>query len=237
MTDIKHVSFDLWLTLIRSEPTFKRRRANFFKRYFDLKDRSVEDIDAVFRFQDHAFNRLSEITGRSWQAEEMYGLVLHQLGVDLGPLSINDLTAIKKECNALFYEYPPQFYGSETKNILAKIVDSQEFTLNISSNTGFIEGNVLRPILEDLDILSHFQFAVFSDEIGYSKPSPLFFDAVFKQIQPLYDGQIQKNQVLHVGDNAESDDAGGQNFGFQTLLIHHKSDVTMHNVWALLNKK
>ena len=237
MINIKHISFDLWLTLIRSEPTFKRRRAAFFKQHFGLKNHSVEDIDAVFRFQDHAFNRLSEITGRSWQAEEMYGLVLHQLGVDLGPLSINDLTAIKKDCNALFYQYPPHLYGLETKAILTKIVDCQQFTLNISSNTGFIEGNILRPILEDLDISSYFQFAVFSDEIGYSKPSPLFFDAVFTQIQPLYKGQIQKNQVLHVGDNAQSDGFGGQNFGFQTLLIHHQSDVTMRNVWALLNKK
>lgn len=237
MTDIKHISFDLWLTLIRSEPTFKRRRADFLKRHFDLKNHSVEDIDAVFRFQDHAFNRLSEITGRSWQAEEMYGLVLHQLGVDLGPLSINDLTAIKKDCNALFYQYPPQLYAVETKNILTKIVDSQQFTLNISSNTGFIEGNVLRLILDNLDILSCFQFAVFSDEIGYAKPSPLFFDAVFEQIHGLYGGQIQKNQVLHVGDNAQSDEAGGQNFGFQTLLIHHKSDATIHNVWALIDRK
>lgn len=237
MTDIKHISFDLWLTLIRSEPTFKRRRADFFKRHFDLKNHSVEDIDAVFRFQDHAFNRLSEITGRSWQAEEMYGLVLHQLGVDLGPLSINDLTAIKKDCNVLFYQYPPQFFGLETKKKLTKIVDCQQFTLNISSNTGFIEGTILRPILEDLGILSYFQFHIFSDEIGYSKPSPLFFNAVFEQIHALYKGQIQKNQVLHVGDNAESDILGGQNFGFQTLQIHHQSNVTMHDVWALLNKK
>ncbi len=237
MTDIKHISFDLWLTLIRSEPTFKRRRANFFKQHFDLKDRSAEEIDAVFRFQDHAFNRLSEITGRSWQAEEMYGLVLHQLGVDLGPLSINDLTAIKNDCNALFYQYPPQFYTSETKNILAKIIDRQQFTLNISSNTGFIEGKILRLILEDLDILSYFEFCIFSDEIGYSKPSPLFFDAVFEQIHGLYNGQIQKNQVLHIGDNAASDIFGGQNFGFQTLQINHQSDVTISQVWAWLNKK
>jgi putative hydrolase of the HAD superfamily len=237
MKSVKHISFDLWLTLIRSEPTFKKRRANFFKQHFDLKNYSVEEIDAVFRFQDHAFNRLSEITGRSWQAEEMYGLVLHQLGVDLGPLSINDLTAIKKECNALFYQYPPQLYAPETKKILTKIVESQQFTLNISSNTGFIEGNILRPILADLDILSCFQFHVFSDEIGYSKPSPLFFDHVFTQIQPLYGGQIQRNQVLHVGDNAESDVWGGQDFGFQTLQINHQSNSTIGHVWTWLHQK
>jgi putative hydrolase of the HAD superfamily len=233
---VKHLSFDLWLTLIRSEPTFKKRRASFFKEHFDLKDRTADDIDAVFRFQDHAFNRLSEITGRSWRAEEMYGLVLHQLGVDLDPLSINDLTAIKNECNQLFYQYPPQFYASNTKEILIKLMNSRQYTLNISSNTGFIEGVVLRDILADLDILSCFEFCVFSDEIGYSKPSPLFFDHVFNQIQPIYKGNIDKSAILHIGDNFESDIRGGQNFGFKTLQINHKPDVTIPHIWNWLKE-
>ena len=85
--------------------------------------------------------------------------------------------------------------------------------LNLSSNTGFIEGETLRTTLANMGILQYFDFLIFSDEINASKPSSHFFQHVYDHID------VPKKAVLHIGDNPKADYQGAKNFGFNALLI------------------
>lgn len=80
--------------------------------------------------------------------------------------------------------------------------------------------------------------AVFiSEEIGYPKPDPRFFDFVFQNI-----GSVQKDRVLIVGDSLSSDIKGGLLYGIKTCWynpenvlpqIDIKTDFTISNLWEI----
>lgn len=97
-------------------------------------------------------------------------------------------------------------------NILSYLKE-KSYTINLSSNTGFVEGDILRPVLEEMGILKYFDFLVFSDEINASKPSSHFFEVVHQQTS------VAKNEILHIGDNPKADYMGAKSFGFDALLI------------------
>ena len=52
-----------------------------------------------------------------------------------------------------------------------------------------------------------------SDDVGYEKPSPLFFDYVRKHID-----SVPLDEILIVGDSLTSDIKGGNNMGIKTCL-------------------
>ena len=56
-----------------------------------------------------------------------------------------------------------------------------------------------------------------SEEIGFSKPDPRFFEESLKQI-----GDFDKSKYLIIGDSMSADIQGGVNFGIDTCLISKK---------------
>ena len=68
----KHYSFDLWLTLIKSNPNFKKERALFFHKNFNSKKKNIEEIEKIFRQVDIICNSINEKTGKNIDADEMY---------------------------------------------------------------------------------------------------------------------------------------------------------------------
>ena len=51
MKTYKHYSFDLWLTLIKSNPTFKKERALFFHKHLNAAGKSLEENTPLFMFR------------------------------------------------------------------------------------------------------------------------------------------------------------------------------------------
>jgi putative hydrolase of the HAD superfamily len=45
MKTYKHYSFDLWLTLIKSNPIFKKERALFFHQHLNAAKKSIEEVE------------------------------------------------------------------------------------------------------------------------------------------------------------------------------------------------
>src|SRR4051812_7657033 len=80
--DVHHISFDVWLTLIRSDPRFKKERDLLFKEFFSLPQ-PVEVITEHFRQWDKRFTAINEITGKNLDAEEMLAIILSGLDHDL----------------------------------------------------------------------------------------------------------------------------------------------------------
>lgn len=222
---ITNISFDLWLTLIRSHPQFKAKRAEMIADTYNPKGYSAEQIDVLIRNMDKIFDRFNESSGKKISADKMYLKILCELCDNEDSLTLADGKKVEQAANDLFIEYTPQLLNQNIPQILEYLKDNGR-VLNLSSNTGFIEGNTLSVVLRKLDLSKYFSFFVFSDEIGVSKPSPLFFQEVYGK------ANVPKSQILHIGDNAKTDYQGAIDFGFQALLIKH--NYTLDDIRARL---
>jgi putative hydrolase of the HAD superfamily len=113
-------------------------------------------------------------------------------------------------------EYKPQLLYPNIQHLFKEIT-TQEKTINILSNTAFIKGSTLRKVISYYELSEYFKFQIYSDEVGISKPNPKIFQLIFDQINNFK--QLQKKEVLHIGDNIVADYNGAIRFGFDAHLL------------------
>jgi len=223
---IKHISFDLWLTLIRSNPAFKPKRAELIAETFDTGRHTPKEIEQIVQSTDKIFDRYNMMNDCKLSADEMYTKVLQKVVTKPEELTMADGVKLRKMSDDLFNEYPPVFLNENVPHILSGM-KNKGYTINLSSNTGFIEGRVLRKTLSDLGIAHYFDFLIFSDEIDSSKPSPEFFRKI------CINTGLACNEVLHIGDNPVADYQGALDFGMSALLITNPC-YTIQDIFPLL---
>ncbi len=215
--DVHHISFDVWLTLIRSNPEFKKERDLLFKDFFSLPH-PVEEISTHFRQWDKRFTAINEITGKNIDAEEMVAIVLSSLEHDFKGVDPHILADFFQQQEELFTTYHPILIEDKLENYLGVLAESG-ITMSILSNTGFIKGRTLRALLDHLKVGSYFSFQLYSDEINCSKPSAEAFSLVHKEVLEKK-RSLEKNNILHIGDNSYADIVGAENAGMQSALIN-----------------
>jgi putative hydrolase of the HAD superfamily len=223
---IRHISFDLWLTLIKSNPFFKRKRAELIADSFHPKKMNVDQIEMLIRQKDKMFDKYNENYEVKVQAKYMYLEVLRSIDSQSHDIDIDDALWLMQQSNELLMDYPPQLLNEQIPNVLHNLRSETE-CLNLGSNTGYIEGAILRRVLEKIGIYEFFTFCIFSDEIRTSKPSDQFFQSIFDK------ANVPKSNILHIGDNLVTDYQGALNFGFKALLIPH-SNYTLHDIKSKL---
>jgi putative hydrolase of the HAD superfamily len=172
-------------------------------------------IFAIIQNVDRASDRLNEISGKKLATELMYRTILKRLGYKSSLIDYNLLSEIKLQVNELYYEYQPMLLNDNIIKMLVQL-KREGYSLNISSNTGFIEGAYLIKSSKLIELFGLFDFAVFSDEINASKPSSGFYENVFTRING------DKQEILHIGDNYRTDYLGALSFGFNALLIDNR---------------
>ena len=211
----KHISFDLWLTLIKSNPEFKNKRNLLFKDFFELEC-SIEKVTEVIRHYDVLCNNINEKTGLNIDTFEIYYLILSALNINIDEIGIVRLSHFYKEAEMLFMKFKPDLIYPKIKLLFKEIIE-QEKTISILSNTAFIKGFTLRKLIEQYDLENYFSFQIYSDETGFSKPSNEIFKLVYNEVNSFK--SIEKKEILHIGDNRIADYNGALNFGFDALLI------------------
>ena len=211
----QHISFDLWLTLIKSNPEFKQKRNLLFKNFFEI-DSSIEKVAEVVRYYDLLCNSVNEKTGLNFATKEIYYLILNSLDVDIEKIDMQSLEKFYYETELLFMEFKPVLIYPKLKLLLEEVT-AQGKSISVLSNTGFINGVTLRKLLSYYNIEKFFSFQIYSDEVGMSKPNPEIFKIVYNEICLMK--MINRNEVLHIGDNIIADYNGAKNFGFNSLLI------------------
>ncbi|ALM47751.1 phosphoglycolate phosphatase [Flavobacterium psychrophilum] len=211
----RHISFDLWLTLIKSNPEFKNKRNLLFKDFFSI-DKPIDEVAAVIRKFDVLTNSINEKVCCNFNTYEIYYLILDALGGDIEKYSGNDLDVFYNHTEALLMEYKPLLLSDDIPQTLASL-HKKGITANILSNTAFIKGSSLRKIVSHYGLTDYFSFQAYSDETGYSKPGVEMYNYAYNEILKL--DTIEKNEILHVGDNRISDYNGAKNFGFDAYLI------------------
>lgn len=213
--NIQHISFDLWLTLIKSHPEFKDKRNQLFKDFFDVP-KNINEISKAIRHFDVFCNDTNQRTGLNFDTFEIYYLILDALEMNLDNISTQNMSVFYNECELLFLEYKPLLLVDDIENIL-KDLKNNNISINILSNTAFIKGRTLRKLLEFYGLTNYFDFQLYSDETGFSKPNPKMFELVLESANVIK--PIKKIEILHVGDNVIADYNGALNFGFSAQLI------------------
>ena len=224
----KHYSFDLWLTLIKSNPSFKIERAKYFHSNYNPLGKSIEEVSAVFRNVDLMVNGINEKSGLNIDAEEMYLMVISILNdyrTNFSDVNVNDLYLIME---ALVLEHIPEIYCAESLGVLLKIKDKGKSTISLLSNTGFIKGITLRKILHHLKIDQVLDFQLYSDEVRMSKPNPKFFQMMIDTIDRNRHPTIDLHEIIHIGDNPIADCKGADSLGIASLLINSNNLKISH---------
>ncbi len=214
--NVRHVSFDLWLTLIKSNPEFKPKRDALLKDYFKIPH-PVEAISAKIRVWDLRFNAINEAGGKNIDSDEMVLIILADLDCDLKRITPNVMEDYYKTMEELFFRYHPVLYEEYLLDYLNRLSD-KGITLSLLSNTGFIKGETLKKLLQQLKIAPYLKFQIYSDEIMFSKPSKEAYQHVFDNIKTF--NTIETNSILHIGDNENADFIGAKNLGMQSALIN-----------------
>jgi len=214
-SEYQHLSFDLWLTLIKSNPEFKNKRNLLFKDFFEV-DCTIEKVTEVVRYYDVLCNNINEKTGLNIDTFEIYYLILNALNVNISDIEIEKLSQFYKETELLFMKFKPDLIYHRIQLLFKEIVE-QEKTISVLSNTAFIKGVTLRKLISYYELENYFSFQIFSDETGFSKPNKEIFQLVYNQIEILK--SVEKKEVLHIGDNIIADYNGAIEFGFDALLI------------------
>lgn len=217
---IKHVTLDLWLTLIKSHPEYKRRRAERAQELigeFYGKSYGVKRIGDVLTWVDKHHNHMMHITGvhRLTQVD-MWGLALSILGEE--EFTHAQLTSFIEQSEHTFFDYPPRLIETDLLNTLRTLKD-MNLGISIISNTGFITKRVLvvsSPVSEILEFVDKF---ITSDTTGLAKPGiGIFREAAIST--------FKYNNFLHVGDNLIADVAGARAAGFLAVQFGPGRTIT-----------
>jgi len=214
----KHYSFDLWLTLIKSNPLFKQRRSVYFHGHFNSRQKPLEEVEHVFRQVDLMCNSINETTGKNIDADEMYLMVISQINDNQTCLPDVDMPALFAQMETLLFECLPLLYSDDTAKVLSHLKRQSDCTMSILSNTGFIKGATLRKVLKVLDIDQYFDFQLYSDEVGLSKPNKAFFQLMLDEISALR--YVPLDQIIHIGDNPKADIWGAKSVCIDSLLVN-----------------
>ncbi len=211
-----HVSLDLWMTLIRSNPVFKPARNQLIRDWFGIS-MPVEGITVQMQQFDRLFNRINETTGHHTHCHTMLMVILEHLGADIQEITDHQLNEYYDEMEKLFFQYPPLWCEPDIAGTLHNAKALRGLTFSLLSNTGFIQGKTLRRFLENSALEGVLSFHLYSDELLYAKPHPHCFEAVYHGVQAIKD--IPKAAVTHIGDNDHADAAGARAFGFNAALV------------------
>ncbi|GEP92604.1 putative hydrolase of the HAD superfamily [Chitinophaga terrae (ex Kim and Jung 2007)] len=221
MSKYRHYSFDLWLTLIRSNPSFKKERAKFIFDNFNQFQKPLEEAEKAFRRIDLLANAINEKTGKHMDTDELYLMVISEFNDHQYDLQSVDLAALYNEMEQLFFRFMPRVYCNETKKVLETLYKRGDCTISLLSNTAFIKGSTLRQVLQQLEIGSYFKFQIYSDETGMSKPNILLFRKMIDQVAISRNNElIPLQEIVHIGDNNKADIDGANAAGIQSLLIN-----------------
>jgi putative hydrolase of the HAD superfamily len=216
-----HYSFDLWLTLIKSNPYFKIERTKIFHRDFNPAGKSIDDVARAFRQVDLMCNAVNERTGKNIDADEMYLMVISMINDNQYPLANIDVDKLYLDMEKLLFYYLPVVYSPVTIDVLQGLKQKGDCTLSILSNTGFIKGETLRKVMVNLGLHDFFSFQLYSDEEGMSKPNQTLFNLMIQNVKDCNKTkQINPENIIHIGDNPKADIEGAEAAGLKSLLVN-----------------
>ena len=151
---------------------------------------------------EHILNRYSEINLSQWKLLELGKLTREEV------LMSCDAKKISEKYEDFLGE--GHYFIPGAKELLEDL--SKKYHLYLASN-GAVKVQMSR--IKSAGIEKYLEKIFLSEQIGYEKPSPQFFEKCFAQIP-----DFKKEEALILGDSLTSDIRGGKNAGILTVWFH-----------------
>ena len=118
----------------------------------------------------------------------------------------------------------------DARVLVDTLKDSDRVTMGITSNTPTRHMESVLPMLDGFH--DNFKFFVCSQEVGHEKPAPEMFDAAYRRAK-FWIPDLEKDEVLHIGDSYACDYCGAKAYGFQALMLDRSDNpsVTAYQTW------
>jgi putative hydrolase of the HAD superfamily len=206
-----HISLDFWGTLVHSNDNFRNARGNFLSNELNIRP---ELINSSFRYIGEKYNSFQEKGTNNTSPIALFKEVLDFLDVNDEIINVSNL-----------YESVLYLFMTNSPKINTKLkimIDdslAKGKTTSILSNTAFIPGAVITKFLDDNFGVNYFSFKIFSDEVKIAKPNMEAYSLTYENTKLIYPSGIDKNQIVHIGDNYENDVLGARKFGFNSYLV------------------
>jgi putative hydrolase of the HAD superfamily len=213
---IRTITFDLWNTLFQNK-SYSKSRIEFLC-YFLAKKEELIDIEVIKKCYDHIF--LFHDIKKYDDNEDFKTLYLHIYNderidkvlncLDIG-LSNSEKNEILKTMEAEMLKDPPLL----KEGVIDTLKDlNPKYNLGLISNTGITPGKIIIKVMEKYDILKYFQTTIFSDEIGYNKPSVILFQKALKNLKS------KPEECIHIGDLLHTDVKGAKDCGMLSIWFN-----------------
>lgn len=136
-----------------------------------------------------------------------YALLFEEFGIECDPLAVNDHYMEELSKGHIFME--------GAKELLDALFGNYRLYL-ASNGTAWVQERRLK----SADLNRYFDGIFISQQMGYDKPDPRFFERAFATIP-----DFSKEETVMVGDSLTSDIKGGQGAGLYTLWFNPKGKV------------
>ncbi len=213
------VTFDLWDCLFCDETDEPKRAAaglpsKPIARRQLLYEHLVQQapieriqVDTAFDVADAAFRKVWHEHYITWSVSERIQVILDALKRSLPPASFSEVVS-GIENMELEYSPNPAPGGVEALAAL-----HGKYKLAVISDTVYSPGKNLRKLLEKFGMLPYFDYFVFSDEAGHSKPHPSLFEMVANHFS------VDIRDIVHIGDRPHNDIGGPHAVGARGVLL------------------
>ena len=206
--DIKAVTFDFWNTLVhnRNYGEFRLPLLREFLRVngVELDDpRLLEVYQAGFRYSSELHRSCGR---RHVMTNEIVGHVMENVGLR----DRCDWTPMVNAYEEAVLSDPPRLKNGARKTLKAL---KGWVRVGLISDSGTSPGRIIRRILSDYGVLEYFDVTVFSDEVGYCKPSKVVFKLALEALG------VEPGEALHVGDLVNKDVIGAKRAGMYTAWL------------------
>ncbi len=211
---IKAITFDLWDTIIVDNSDEKKRKITKEEERVVILSDIVVNYEAVSRRK--LVQAIDKITAEfnhewkenyiTWPVKDRVKRILDKLQIKISEV---DLIRVVDKFESLELGHELDF-APNIKEVLSEL--SKEYQLGVISDTIFTPGKNLRKILSKKTILDNFDFCLFSDEFGASKPSRRIFEEAVRLFS------VKSYEVAHVGDREHNDIIGAKESGLKSIL-------------------
>ena len=219
-TDITHVSFDMWNTLITPNREYATQRAKYLAH---TSGKSAPEARAIYTHVKRMADKMAEDFGTQFSVNQLYSILVRALGITKDVES--RAYEIQKTLEYLFIEHPPELHP-ELPELLVTL-RRKHLTTNVLSNTNFIPGRILEKVITHPLRASHgfwFDSEFYSDQEGIAKPCADFFGKITHRSAGSA-GYPWAHNVLHVGDNNACDYDGAKAAGMKAQLVTDPADT------------
>jgi putative hydrolase of the HAD superfamily len=213
---VKAVTFDLWETLLfEKDGSNKERRIIRCRNLTEALNTFGLSVSAkqVEQALDRTISSLVRVWDKNKDLSHLDQIRLFVQYVSKGKLLLKNewINEISRAYVSPTFEAPP-YVNPDASDILEWLTGRGK-PVGLICNTGLTPGTELRRLLSGMGVAEYFRAMIFSNEVGFRKPSRRIFCLAARALS------AEPKNIVHIGDNLKSDVWGAKNAGFKAIYL------------------